>query len=459
MKGLFPQYDYSPLSEPYYADAWDTALFVFDTNVLLNLYRYQERTREELFETLEQLTNRVWIPHHVALEFQRNRLNVIAAQGRRFSEIRKVIEKSKSDLTNGINSLKLAKRHTLINPEPLTAGFQKLTDEFLAILDKLQESQQTLTGPDPIKIRLEDIFEGKVGEAHQSQADVDIQNKLAEARHKTKIPPGYKDDEKDKDDPDEFAHNGLIYKKKFGDFFVWSQLLKHAENSNYKKLIFITDDAKEDWWKQVDLDGTKTLGARPELIEEAKNIGKLEAFLMYKPETFLKYANNFLAAKISEETLREVRDVSLENRKKRSLLRDPSDPNASLHIELINWILTKHPMLEEHIGEYISFIANDNNQNHGYALCLPDAPDSIEILNKIKLACRTAALTTFATITTVILLNNNDDTISTMDFLMRNYIKDVPSNIIIAIGYYDKNNAQKNLRIVLDEEYNTIVPF
>lgn len=388
MKGLFPQYDYSSNTD--YAEAWGTALFVFDTNVLLNLYRYQERTREELLETFEKLAERIWIPHHVALEFQRNRLNVIAAQGRRFSDIRKVIEKSKTDLTIGINGLQLAKRHTLINPEPLTTGFQKLTDDFLAILDKLQESQQTLNAPDPIKTRIEDIFEGKVGEAYTSQADVDAKNKLAEIRNKAKIPPGYKDDDKDKDGPDEFYHNDIIYKRKFGDFFVWSQLLEYAAQKKFSKLIFITDDAKEDWWKQIDLDGTKTLGPRPELIEEAYIKGGLETFLMYKPETFLKYANKFLSAEISDETLLEVRDVSLENRETKSILRNPTAPNAPIYMEVVRWILTKYPMLSDYSGDFISFIANEHsngkNSDHAYALCIPDSPDGAEILHTIKQA-------------------------------------------------------------------------
>ncbi len=46
----------------------EQALFVFDTNVLLNLYRYQSGTRDELLNVLAQLSDRIWIPHHVALE-------------------------------------------------------------------------------------------------------------------------------------------------------------------------------------------------------------------------------------------------------------------------------------------------------------------------------------------------------------------------------------------------------
>ena len=53
MKGLFPQFDTG--AEIDYGAVWKQALFVFDTNVLLNLYRYQSGTRDELLNVLEKL--------------------------------------------------------------------------------------------------------------------------------------------------------------------------------------------------------------------------------------------------------------------------------------------------------------------------------------------------------------------------------------------------------------------
>src|SRR6185312_16642733 len=96
MKGIFPQYEQHAAER--IEQAWKLGLFVFDTNVLLNLYRYQAATRDELISVLEQLSSRIWIPHHVALEFQRNRLKVLAEQSRRFTEVQKTIEKARLSL-------------------------------------------------------------------------------------------------------------------------------------------------------------------------------------------------------------------------------------------------------------------------------------------------------------------------------------------------------------------------
>ena len=55
-----------------------TAMIVLDTNVLLSAYRFAPTAREELLAAIEQLGDRVWVPHQVGLEFHRNRYSVIA---------------------------------------------------------------------------------------------------------------------------------------------------------------------------------------------------------------------------------------------------------------------------------------------------------------------------------------------------------------------------------------------
>lgn len=47
-------------------ELWQKAVFVFDTNVLLNLYRYSAKTRDSLLAAFESFKDRVWIPYQVA---------------------------------------------------------------------------------------------------------------------------------------------------------------------------------------------------------------------------------------------------------------------------------------------------------------------------------------------------------------------------------------------------------
>ncbi|MXZ00727.1 hypothetical protein F4Y93_08790, partial [Candidatus Poribacteria bacterium] len=78
MKNIFK--GYYKLDDKELQSLWGNALFIFDTNVLLNLYRYQATTSNELFTVMESLADRVWIPYHDGLEFQKRRLNLIEKQ-------------------------------------------------------------------------------------------------------------------------------------------------------------------------------------------------------------------------------------------------------------------------------------------------------------------------------------------------------------------------------------------
>ena len=380
MKELFPQYDDSSSQD--YGVIWKSALFVFDTNVLLNLYRYQAGTRDELLSVLGQLSGRIWVPHHVALEFQRNRLKVIAEQNKRFTEVRRTIEKSKSGLFADLEKLQLQKRHSLINPQALISGFQRLADEFLTELGQLQETQQKLSAADPLKEKIEVLFDSRVGTPPKDQSAIDELYKQAEARFKFKIPPGYQDSDKDKDEPDEHIHGGIIYKRKYGDFLVWRQLLEHSKSANVKSIIFVTDDGKEDWWWKIDSDGPKTIGPRPELIEEAQASAGVERLLMYNPEGFLKYAKEFLMAQVSEETLKEVRDLSTTRSAHDISFRESREIAMRAEQAVLLWLEGLFDNVQENRIGFPDYIAERDGKTFGFEVKVVQNPRMV--LNRLR---------------------------------------------------------------------------
>src|SRR4051794_18576954 len=78
MRTLFP--GYFRLSDDELAKLWEDAFFVFDANVLLNVYRYSPAAKAALKQVFNVLQGRMWVPFQAAEEFQRNRLNVITSQ-------------------------------------------------------------------------------------------------------------------------------------------------------------------------------------------------------------------------------------------------------------------------------------------------------------------------------------------------------------------------------------------
>lgn len=348
MKGMFPEYENSRAID--YKAAWDNAIFVFDTNVLLSLYRYRVGTRDELLSVLEEISDRIWIPYQVALEFQRNRLHVIAEQIKRFSDVRRTVEKTKASLINDLGKFRLQERHSLINSEPLLSGFEKLIGEFFDQLEQLEKGQQTLTGEDQIKTKLESLFEGRVGPNFKTQGELDDVQKQGETRYKCNIAPGFEDDSKDSNGPDEFLHAGLIYKRKYGDFILWRQMLSYCASSDRKILIFVTDDTKEDWWRVIEMDGPKTVGPRAELIEEARHQGKVDQFLMYRPDKFLAYAKDALQAKVSDDAIQEVKDLSSESLASPDRIKDIDGLDGIATGALKDWLFDRYAMVFEESG-------------------------------------------------------------------------------------------------------------
>ena len=71
---------------------WNGCVFVFDTNVLLNLYRYTANTRDTLLTALDDLKDRVWIPYQVAYEYAKNRFDVICETIEKYSKLEKTKE-------------------------------------------------------------------------------------------------------------------------------------------------------------------------------------------------------------------------------------------------------------------------------------------------------------------------------------------------------------------------------
>jgi hypothetical protein len=262
-------------------------------------------------EIFGRLSERIWIPHHVALEFQRNRWRVLADQERRFSDVKKIVQKARDSLVGELEKLQLRKRHSLIDPQPLMTGFDSLVETFLGELARLRRNCQSMSGPDPLKSRLEALIDGRVGAAPVVQQDVDKIYEDAARRFELGLPPGFKDSEKHKDESSTHHHRGILYRTMFADCLIWQQLLMHAKSIAQKEVVFVTADKKEDWWHVVNSEGAKILGARPELIEEAHEVGGIETFIMYTPESFLTHAREFLRAVVSEGTLKDVRDVSV----------------------------------------------------------------------------------------------------------------------------------------------------
>lgn len=307
MKSSFPGF-YSPTNDEI-NDVWnsDKTLFVFDTNTLLYLYGYAIKTRKDFFSILSKIKDRIWIPYHVGLEYQRRRLSVVRDEKRVFKDIEKLLDSIETVFANDFPHLNLEKRLPSLHKrtDTLQHAVKKEVSAYRRALAKLDKKQPCVRGHDEIREVLDKLFDGKVGSVPESQDALDKIFEAGNKRYSEEYPPGYKD----KNKKETYLHGGLEYQAKYGDYIIWTQILEKAKEQEIENVIFITDDSKEDWWYIVNSRGEKTIGPRAELREEITRESSVQTFDILNTSLFLDRGNSIFEVNVSAESISEARKV------------------------------------------------------------------------------------------------------------------------------------------------------
>jgi len=281
MRQLFPGY-FTPTSKEF-DDLWREATFGFDASVLLGLYRLSMEARQVFFDALRALGGRVFLPNQAAHEYLRNRMNAISARSGFYQDTKNEIEKFVQALETRAQDHSLPK-----GPEMIEAA-KEARRRIGALADSALDRERDLLRSDDLLMQLANLFETTTGPPYDPQRFEEI-CKMAVVRYDRKIPPGYKDVAK-------------AEPERYGDVLIWFQLIDQAAASK-KPIVFITRDAKEDWWQQHK---GETLGARPELAQEMKHKAGVR-FYMYTMQRFLEFAQEFLHLK-PESTKRAASEI------------------------------------------------------------------------------------------------------------------------------------------------------
>lgn len=299
---------YYPPTEAELEELWEQGLVVLDANALLNLYRYTTRTREDFISTLRGLADRLWLPFQAGLEFQRQRLAVIDQQANAYDAVLKGIEKARASVATEANGYR---RHPVLSATDLLAKFDQAVAPLQEELERSRQQHRSIAPASPsydgILASVTELFGGRVGYAFNEEELAEI---FAEgsARYAKHIPPGYKD-------------AGKGEPERYGDLIIWKELLRKGAESGLP-LIFVTDDRKEDWWREFN---GRTIGPRVELIDEyAALTGRRVHF--YVPEQFLRFAKTRSASAVSEASIGEVEAVSQQEAMNRVLAIGLGEP-------------------------------------------------------------------------------------------------------------------------------------
>ena len=352
---------------------WKKGVFIFDSNVLLDLYRLPVSAREDLFNVFqnEKFKDRIWIGFQVLLEFLNNRLEVISDQKNKFNQVKKLVkssiseyEESNNTLKKELNNLKLAQRHSLIEPEKYIKdenfnNSKNFLNEFIEYLDKLEEKQFDVNEDDNIKEKVLDIFENNVGISFDQESLENIY-KEGEERYKSEIPPGYMDRTK----KGVYPYENKSFIRKYGDLLLWKEIIEKCKKEKIEYAVLVTGDIKEDWWQKK---RGKKLGARMELLNEIySQATDLDTFYMYDTSTFLQYAKQEIDENIKDSSITETKELielsnieRLTSKKEEKIRLEIKDVQNK--IELLKNEIRKNDEYQNKLSEYRTNLYVESN--------------------------------------------------------------------------------------------------
>jgi hypothetical protein len=279
---------------------WDDALFVFDANVLLNLYRYSKGTREQFLVVLRALGDRLWLPHQAADEFLARRLVVIHGRSSGYRDVKDGLQNAQLEVARLVRKLH---RDPVAEADSLLEGIRQYITGLIEHVEAREAelpAESNSPDEDDVWHAVDELFRGRVGAAYDASEREKVVEEGREryARH---VPPGYMDEDKASRKEDQHAEESA-----FGDLLLWYQTLDKA-GTEQRPIVLVTDDRKEDWWW---IEHGKTIGPRPELVEEMRRrVGV--SFYMYRPDRFIAEAGvrGLLGEAPVDETIDEIQDL------------------------------------------------------------------------------------------------------------------------------------------------------
>lgn len=300
MKDMFAGF-YQPSNDELHL-IWNKCTFVVDSNVLLSLHRRSQTEQEEILQTIEKVSDRVWVSYQSALDYQRYQVLVKGAEEKKYAQAVDEIRKLKAKLRQIIKPFSsYTAENSNVNPLNLINHsddfFDGLTKE-LTILTPL-----ALKGLDDPSLsnRIDKLFKGKVGSPPKNQEELNKSYELANKRYKNRVPPGYLDAQKSSTS---YSYGGLIYDAGYSDYISWDQMIKYALLENKENIIFVTDDIKMDWWH---VSNGKRIGPRPELVDEIRVKANVNGFHMYDTEQFIESISNYMNSPLNKNLAKKLK--------------------------------------------------------------------------------------------------------------------------------------------------------
>lgn len=236
-------------------------LIVLDTNVLLELYRQPANISLDVISALKRILNNIYIPRQVYDEYLKNYHKICGDEKKKYKKVTEELfdslKKLQNDITKKVGEYR---KHNYTDISKLQNNLNEKIKDAQNIITEFEKSHHA-----EIQLNIDFLQNDKVKEfvdlllnQGNIREKIPFSKKLlllqeGQVRYENLIPPGFHDS----------AKNG---EAKYGDLFVWKDIITIAKEKN-TNIIFVCNDIKEDWWeKNKDI----PIDLRQELNEEFK---------------------------------------------------------------------------------------------------------------------------------------------------------------------------------------------
>lgn len=258
-------------------------LIVLDTNVLLELYRQPANISLDVISALKKIQNKIYVPRQVYDEYLKNYHKICGDEKKKYKRVTNELSDSLKVLQDDIaKKIGEYRKHNYTDISKLQNNLNEKIKDTQNIITEYEKSHLgeiqlniNFLQNDKVKEFVDLLHnEGNIGEKIPFSKKLFLLQE-GQVRYDNSIPPGFRDSTK----------NG---EAKYGDLFVWKDIITIAKEKN-SNIIFVCNDIKEDWWeknKNVPFD------LRQELREEFKetnpalsiNFLTLDKFFLYLSE-------------------------------------------------------------------------------------------------------------------------------------------------------------------------------
>ena len=234
----------------------DKLVIILDTNILLYLYKCSFNASQNIVELFSKVKEKVVIPSRVYKEYLVHKDEEQAKIDRKYDSFTRDLKKQVNELKNKINgSISESRKYEFPNCDSLETGIGTFLNKIITAISTYENSLSSEKQNKSVQIaNVEQILHywSSQGKIKSEPTIVQLMEyvKEGEFRFRYKMPPGYKDEEeKDKEakkDSKKDNFEGRI--RKYGDLFVWKEIIDIGKEREGKVIVFLTNDIKEDWW-------------------------------------------------------------------------------------------------------------------------------------------------------------------------------------------------------------------